>query len=144
MSATKITAEGRRIIASNIIGQHKPINYICVCYGPSKQDSVPNIDLTYLEKLAKGTNTGYGLIAVTHKHISADNTVNFTGLLTDKDLIGGKLSKKSMITSATLVHSANGTLADATFIYSALINPVNIVAGAYISVTVGFSIGDNE
>lgn len=131
---------GKRLFRRLIAGEQAPKYGLYVTYANKAMDDVPEATKEFFEALASGTYTGYARVPVTAVNAVADG-VAFIGMLASEDLIGGKLTKNTVITSATLVSLGETTETD-EFLYTALFKqPVKVTEGAYITVNLKINLG---
>ena len=136
----KLLDTGRQFIGRVLIGEVTPNYGIYVEYSNKAAVSVPDVDYQYFQQRAAGTYTGYARIPVLTSHLT-DNGILFTGMLTSEDLQGGKLTKNTVLTTTTLVNLGAAEAED-TFLYTALLKqPVKVVTGTYITVSIRLLIG---
>ena len=136
----KILAEGKLLLAKILLGQERPNYGIYVTYNNKAEEAVPDVDKEYFARLAQGSATGYARIPVLSSSLT-DTGIVFTGLLTSTDLTGGKITRNTVLTGTTLAQLGS-TPADDVFIYATLLKqPVKVVQGAYITVSVRLALG---
>ena len=132
---------GCKVIADILSGSGEKLDGIYVTYAGTAWESVPMVDRTYFETLAKRPACGYARIPVRSCKSFADGSLMFTGLLSASDLIGSKPTKRSRITTATLV-SMNEDPTKDRFVYTAVLyNQCALVAGTHIVIDLHMKIG---
>ena len=132
---------GCKVIADILSGSGEKLDGIYVTYAGTAWESVPVVDRTYFENLAKRPACGYARIPVRSCKSFADGSLMFTGLLSASDLIGSKPTKRSRITTATLV-SMNEDPTKDRFVYTALLQTQSpLVAGTHIVIDLHMKIG---
>lgn len=137
---TQLTQDGHRFLARVLIGDVTPTYGLYIGYSNKAVATAPDANLEYFEQLANGTSTGYARIPILSASL-LENDILFTGMLTSADLIGGKPTRNSVLTTATLVNLGQ-TQANDIFIYNAVLQqPVKVVDGTYITVHVRMSLG---
>ena len=132
---------GAKVIADILSGSGEKLDGIYVTYAGSDAEAAPEVDRKYFEYMAKRPGCGYARIPVRNCQSSADGSLMFTGLLSASDLIGSKPTKRSRITTATLV-SMNEDPTKDRFVYTALLaTQTPLVAGAHIVIDLHMKIG---
>ena len=132
---------GCKVIADILSGSGEKLNGIYVTYAGADAVSVPEVDRQYFEQLAKRSACGYARIPVRSCQSFADGSLMFTGLLSASDLIGSKPTKRSRITTATLV-SLNEDPTKDRFVYTALLKTQSpLVVGTHIVIDLHMRIG---
>lgn len=141
MSKWTIQRGGNRVIADILSGSDEKLNGIYVTYAGADVESAPEVDRQYFEYLAKRPACGYARIPVRSCQCDADGSMTFTGLLSASDLIGSKPTKRSRITTATLV-SLNEDPSKDRFVYTAVLTTQSpLVAGTHIVIDLHMKIG---
>jgi len=132
---------GPKVIADILSGSGEKLDGIYVTYAGANADSVPEVDRKYFEYLAKRPSCGYARIPVRSCKSFEDGSLMFTGLLSASDLIGSKPTKRSRITTATLV-SMNEDPTKDRFVYTALLQTQSpLVPGTHIVIDLHMRIG---
>jgi hypothetical protein len=132
---------GNKIIADILSGSGEKLDGIYVTYAGADAEAAPEVDRKFFEYLAKRAACGYARIPVRSCTVDADGNMMFTGLLSASDLIGSKPTKRSRITTATLV-SMNEDPTKDRFVYTALLaTQTPLVAGAHIVIDLHMKIG---
>lgn len=141
MSKWTIQRGGNKVIADILGGSDEKLNGIYVTYAGADAESAPEVDRQYFEYLAKRPACGYARIPVRSCQCDADGSMTFTGLLSASDLIGSKPTKRSRITTATLV-SMNEDPSKDRFVYTAVLATQSpLVAGTHIVIDLHMKIG---
>ena len=141
MSSWSFQLGGNKVIADILSGSGEKLDGIYVTYAGADWESVPEVDRNYFEYLAKRPACGYARIPVRDCKSFADGSLMFTGLLSASDLIGAKPTKRSRITTATLV-SMNEDPTKDRFVYTSLLRTQSpLVAGAHIVIDLHMKIG---
>ena len=139
----RLLKDGKRVIASNLCGIHVPINGMYLAFGPAEEAAAPDADYSYFSRLAQTQGRGYVRVPVVSTQLEDSGKIIFSGAITSKDLEGLKLTKDSILTTATLVHMNEQDKTKDLFVYSTVLkNQIKIIPGTYIAVNVGISIGD--
>lgn len=132
---------GNKIIADILSGSGEKLDGIYVTYAGADAEAAPEVDRKFFEYLAKRPACGYARIPVRSCTVDADGNMMFTGLLSASDLIGSKPTKRSRITTATLV-SMNEDPTKDRFVYTALLtSQIPLVAGTHIVIDLHMKIG---
>ena len=132
---------GNKIIADILSGSGEKLDGIYVTYAGADAEAAPEVDRKFFEYLAKRSACGYARIPVRSCTVDADGNMLFTGLLSASDLIGSKPTKRSRITTATLV-SMNEDPTKDRFVYTALLaTQTPLVAGTHIVIDLHMKIG---
>ena len=132
---------GNRVIADILSGSGEKLDGIYVTYAGADAETAPEVDRKYFEQLTKRPACGYARIPVRSCQSFADGSLLFTGLLSASDLIGSKPTKRSKITTATLV-SMNEDPAKDRFVYTAVLRTQShLVAGTHIVIDLHMKIG---
>lgn len=141
MSDWTFQTGGNRVIADILSGSGEKLDGIYVTYAGSSVESAPDVDRKYFELLAKRPGCGYARIPVRSCKSYDDGSLMFTGLLSASDLIGSKPTKRSKITTATLV-SMNEDPNKDRFVYTAILRTqATLVAGTHIVIDLYMKIG---
>lgn len=139
----KLLKDGKSVIASNLCGIHIPINGMYVIYNTMTEAAAPDADSSYLTMLRSSPGRGYARVPVTATKLEGDGKILFTGMVTDKDFLGGNIPQGAMLTAAVLVHMNTTDANKDMFVYSTILNnQMKIIPGTCIVVNVGISIGD--
>ena len=139
----RLLKDGKRVIASNLCGIHVPINGMYLAFGPAEEAAAPDADYSYFSRLSQTQGRGYVRVPVVSTQLEDGGKIIFSGAITSKDLAGLKLTKDSILTTATLVHMNEQDKTKDLFVYSTVLkNQIKIIPGTYIAVNVGISIGD--
>ena len=132
---------GNKVIADILSGSGEKLDGIYVTYAGAEAEAAPEVDRKYFEYLAKRPGCGYARIPVRSCQSSADGSLMFTGLLSASDLIGSKPTRRSRITTATLVSMNEDPTRD-RFVYTAVLqNQCALVAGTHIVIDLHMKIG---
>lgn len=141
MSKWTFQRGGNRVIADILSGSGEKLDGIYVTYAGADAEAAPEVDRKFFEYLAKRPACGYARIPVRSCTVDADGNMMFTGLLSASDLIGSKPTKRSKITTATLV-SMNADPTKDRFVYTALLTTQTpLVTGAHIVIDLHMKIG---
>lgn len=141
MSKWTFQRGGNRVIADILSGSGEKLDGIYVTYAGADAEAAPEVDREFFEYLAKRPACGYARIPVRSCSVDADGSMMFTGLLSASDLIGSKPTKRSRITTATLV-SMNEDPTKDRFVYTALLtSQIPLVAGTHIVIDLHMKIG---
>lgn len=132
---------GNKVIADILSGSGEKLDGIYVTYAGADAVAVPEVDRKFFEYLSKRPSCGYARIPVRSCSVDAAGYMLFTGLLSASDLIGSKPTKRSRITTATLV-SMNEDPTKDRFVYTALLmSQIPLVAGTHIVIDLHMKIG---
>ena len=132
---------GPKVIADILSGSGEKLDGIYVTYAGADVESAPEVDRNYFEYLAKRPACGYARIPVRSCKSFEDGSLMFTGLLSASDLIGSKPTKRSRITTATLV-SMNEDPSKDRFVYTAVLKTQSpLVEGTHIVIDLHMRIG---
>jgi len=132
---------GNKVIADILSGSGEKLDGIYVTYNGADVEAAPEVDRKFFEYLAKRPACGYARIPVRSCSVNKDGSMMFTGLLSASDLIGSKPTKRSRITTATLV-SMNEDPTKDRFVYTALLtSQIPLVAGTHIVIDLHMKIG---
>lgn len=132
---------GCKVIADILSGSGEKLDGIYVTYGPSDEKAAPEVNRKFFEYLTKRSGYGYARIPVRNCIAGADGGMMFTGLLSASDLIGSKPTRRTRITTATLV-SMNEDPTKDRFVYTALLaTQAPLVAGTHIVIDLHMKIG---
>ncbi len=141
MSKWTFQRGGNRVIADILSGSGEKLDGIYVTYAGADAEAAPEVDRTFFEYLAKRSACGYARIPVRSCQVHADGSMLFTGLLSASDLIGSKPTKRSRITTATLV-SMNEDPTKDRFVYTALLSSqIPLITGTHIVIDLHMKIG---
>lgn len=141
MSKWTFQRGGNRVIADILSGSGEKLDGIYVTYAGADAEAAPEVDRKFFEYMAKRPACGYARIPVRSCSVDADGNMMFTGLLSASDLIGSKPTKRSRITTATLV-SMNEDPTKDRFVYTALLtSQIPLVAGTHIVIDLHMKIG---
>jgi hypothetical protein len=141
MSKWTLQRGGNRVIADILSGSGEKLDGIYVTYAGADAEAAPEVDRKFFEYLEKRPACGYARIPVRSCEVQADGSMMFTGLLSASDLIGSKPTKRSRITTATLV-SMNEDPTKDRFVYTALLmSQIPLVAGTHIVIDLHMKIG---
>ena len=141
MSKWTFQRGGNRVIADILSGSGEKLNGIYITYAGADAEAAPEVDRKFFEYLAKRPACGYARIPVRSCSVAADGSMLFTGLLSASDLIGSKPTKRSRITTATLV-SMNEDPTKDRFVYTALLSSqIPLITGTHIVIDLHMKIG---
>lgn len=133
--------DGCNVIADILCGSGEKLDGIYVTYANEPVASVQEVDRQYFEFLAKRPHSGYARIPVRSAQRAQDGSLWFTGLLSASDLIGSKPTRKTRLTTATLVSMNNDPSKD-RFVYTAVLTTQSsLVAGTHIVIDLHMKIG---
>ena len=141
MSSWIFQKGGNKVIADILSGSGEKLDGIYVTYAGTDAEVAPEVNRKYFEYLAKRSACGYARVPVRSCQSLADGSLVFTGLLSASDLIGSKPTKRSRITTATLV-SMNEDPNKDRFVYTAILQTqAPLVAGTHIVIDLHMKIG---
>ena len=131
---------GKRFFEQVIKGGLTPNYGFYVGYSNKPVEEAPEVSKEYFDTLAKGTSTGFARVPITTV-VAQDMGLLFIGMLTSDDLVGGHITRNTVLTTATLVNLGDTDEED-IFLYTAVLKqPVKVVEGANITINVKFSLG---
>lgn len=136
--------DGFNVFADILCGEPVKLDGLYVTYSNKPVNSVETVDFGSFEALAKTPGCGYARVPIRSRKNLGDGRMLFTALLSASDFIGAAPTKRTKLTTATLVSFGADPSKD-RFVYSSVLKTqIAVVEGSHMVIDLTMSIGGKD